>query len=579
MRIVKNITFITLLIIVFLNSFSFVSAQSDVDQLVVAIHRDENTLSPFTYVTGNPGIETVRLIFDSLFTLDPDSEAIPWMVSDYTIDEDYQVYEITLHNDLKWHDGKSVTASDVAFSYTYPLTQNYTRWRKIAEQVDTIDIFDDQRLRIILNGSNQNFIDQGMADLPIIPKHIYENVEDAQTVSETIGSGMYKLVEYKRDQFYKFERVQDYFIATPTVKQLIMPIMTDMSSIFQALRAEQIAATTALLAPELVTDFRDEQNINVLSGAGLNVTLLQFNNEVYPFSESIFRQAIALAIDQQDIIDTVLLGYGDRASLGFSHPSLPWGREDLVIERDVKKSNQLLDEIGFEQKNQSGIRLDDNDKALEFDLLVYANNPLRIRTAQLIAEHLQEVGIEVNVVSLEPGTMDDLVYPGFDVTQGRDYDMAIWGWSAPVQLRSNMLVELFTSELSIGSLNIGAFTSEAFDLLSEQLRNTLDLEERMAIIDDMQQVIADEVPLVTLFFPQQLVAYNQSLYDQWVIPNGGSSINKFSFLPNDEIGVREVADQSEVTIPTQKSNRLWLLMLIPMIFFIGMKRKRRKTNA
>ncbi|WP_051533938.1 ABC transporter substrate-binding protein [Desulfitibacter alkalitolerans] len=560
---------------------SLAQSEAERENLTIAIHTDENTLTPFTYVRGYPGIEVMRLIYDSLFAMDKDNEPIPWMAKEYDVDSEFKVFSMTLHDNLQWHDGVKVTSEDVQFAFTYALDQNSSRWKRIASQIEQINIKDELSFEIVLKEASPNFIVQALADFPIYPKHIYQDIAKAEEAQVTIGSGPYQLVEYKPGQYYRFTRVDDYFMGTPRVKNIVMPIMKDTGSIFQALRAGQIDATTAHLAPELISGFSNDSKIKIKSGPGLTTTLLQLNNEVYPFNVKEFRQAVAHAIDTEDLVQTVLLGYGDRGSLGFFHPGLSYGMKELVFDRDISRSNELLDSLGFTEKNQQGIRLDKDGRALEFELLVGANNPIRIRTAEVIAEQLKEVGIGVKLVSLEANTLDDLVWPGFDVTQGRNYQMAMWGWSAPTQMRPDALVELFASDTGLGTLNIGAYKSSSFDELVRELQNTLNPESRLEIIKKMQLAAADEVPFVTLYYPQVAAAYNKDAYDGYVMQKGVGIINKFSFLPGDGLqDGSQAADNETGAAKEGKQGTPWYwAVIIVVLLIIGAKGLKLKKNA
>lgn len=533
MKCLKPLFIFLISLVIALSAFSGhleTAGREQVEKLTVAIHTDENTLTPYTYMRGYPGIEIVRWIFDSLFALDLLNQPIPWMVAEYSIDPNYKEYSLRLENNLKWHDGKPVTAEDVEFSFLYALDQDQSRWKRISNQIEAIEVYDDYSLKIILKEANPGFLAEGLADFPIIPKHIYDG-KKAEEVTETIGSGPYRLVEYKQGQYYRLEAVDDYFKGTPRVKNIVMPIMVDTGAIFQALKAGQIDATTAQLAPELVETFAGDPEIQILAGVGLVSTLLQFNHEIYPFNIKEFRQAVAYALDAQDMVESVLLGYGDVGSLGFYHPELPWSLPGLTQKRDLERSNALLDGLGFQERNAQGVRLDQAGNPLKFELLVYATNPLRIRTAEIISQQLKEVGIQIEVKSLEPGTVDDLVWPGFDVSQGRNYQLTMWGWSAPVQMRPESLVELLASSHEVGTLNIGAFKSPEFDRLAEELKGELDADLRRSITEKMQLITAEEVPFVTLYYPQIIAAFRKNAYDGWVMQHGVGIMNKFSLLP------------------------------------------------
>ncbi len=526
----KKILSLLLVILLFaVGTAAAAGSGGQVSEITVAIHTDENTLTPFTFVRGYPGLEVVRLIFDRLFILDEQNQPLPWMVDVYEVNAEYTEYTMTLAPGQFWHDGNPVTATDVAFSFTYPLTQTQTGWRRIAEQVEAVDVVDELSFIIRLKAGDPEFLAQSLTSMLIIPKHIYENVEDASRLKETVGSGLFRLVERAEGRHYILEAVEGYFRGDARVRRIVMPIMTDTTTIFQALKAGSIHATTAHLSPELVTTFDGQRDITVVTGPGLTTTLLQINSEVYPLSLPGMRNALVLALDLEELVEVVLLGLGDRGSLGFFHPAGAFGKEALIPERDVQKANELLDQLGFAW--DGAYRVKDNGQPLRFELLVSAVSPLRIRTAELVAEQVKEVGIDLSIVSLEPGTLDERVWPGFDVTQGRNYDLSIWGWSAPVQLLPDALVQLAASDSALGRLNIGGFRSSAFDLLASRYRGEVDLDARRALRDQMQELFAAEVPIIPLYYPQVIMAYRADVYDGWVLQQGSGIINKMSFLP------------------------------------------------
>jgi peptide/nickel transport system substrate-binding protein len=99
---------------------------------------------------------------------------------------------------------------------------------------------------------------------------------------------------------------------------------------------------------------------------------------------------------------------------------------------DPNRAKQLLDQVGA-AAGVDGVRALDG-KPPAFTLLVYSNNPLRIRAAELLGGMLKDVGLDITVRALDANTVDGQVWPEFDASKGRDYSMAMWGWSAPLQV-------------------------------------------------------------------------------------------------------------------------------------------------
>lgn len=530
-----------------------VFAEPNVKELKIGITKDENTLTPYTYVTGYPGLDMVNLLYDNLFHLDEQNLPQPWLVKEFNVSDDGLTYEFTLHENVKWQDGQALTAEDVKFTVEYFLTNPKSRFTNPLKSIERVEVEDATHFTFVLSQANPNFMIQPLADLPILPKHIWSQVSNPDEATNALGSGPYILGEYKAGQYYKMTANEDYFKGKPVVETIIFPIIEDTTALYTALQAGEIDAISSSISPELVSQFESNSNLEVIRGPGYSTTLFQLNAEKYPMTEKAFRQAIAYAIDSKYLVDTVLLGYGELGSLGFIHPSSPFYNNQLSFTPDIEKAKQILEDSGFKDTDGDGFREDQQGNKLELTTLVYSSNPIRIRTAELITDWLNNAGLNVKVKAMDATTVDSLVWPDFDVSKGRDFDLAIWGWSSTMQLFPDRMVELFHSDTSVGSVNIGGYKNAEFDQLAESLRNTLDNEERKQIINEMQAFIADEVPITTLYYQEIVNAYNPNVYDGYVFQLGKGIFNKLSFVPL-EGSVQEPVENKTNNANTNVSN-------------------------
>ena len=205
--------------------------------------------------------------------------------------------------------------------------------------------------------------------------------------------------------------------------------------------------------------------------------MLYFNCEREPFNNAKFRQAISLGIDMDTIIQQVALGHATKGTPNFIREDLEEAEKGLSYEYNVEKANQILDELGYHQKNSEGIRLDASGSPLHFSLLTYSDSTNRVRAAELISKQLKDIGIDVEVTSMESTAVDDKVWPEFDVSKGRDFDMTMWGWSAPVMLNGGSLAALCSSDYAIGNDNIGGYKNDEFDKLVSNYQSATTIEE------------------------------------------------------------------------------------------------------
>lgn len=549
------ISFGLLLVLIF-SGISPAFAEVQTQSLKIGITKDENALNPYTYVTGYPGLDLVNLLYDNLFVLDENNIPEPWLVKEYKVSEDGLNYEFTLHENVKWHDGESLTAKDVKFTMEYFIEHPKSRFTNPLQSITSIEVQDDTHFSLVLSQADPNFMIQPLADLPILPQHIWSTITNPDDETNAIGSGPYQLVEHKSGQYYKMTAHKDYFKGEPPIGEIIFPIIEDSTAMFNALQAGEIDAISSSISPELVNQFESNPNLQVARGAGYSTTLFQINAEKYPMSETPFRKAIDYAIDKQNLVDTLLLGYAQLGSPGFIHPSSPFYNSDLSTEFDPAKAEQLLEEAGFKDIDGDGFREDQNGEQINLTTLVYSSNPIRIRAAELISEAINNVGIRSTVKAMDATTVDSLMWPDFDVSKGRDFDLGLWGWSNTMQLFPDRMIELFHSNPSVGSVNIGGYSSAEFDELAAQLESTLDEDERTKIIKDMQALVAEEAPIITLYYQEIVNAFNPSVYDGYVFQTGKGIINKLSFVSGEktELPKQEEKSNDESTSEDEKTD-------------------------
>ena len=496
------------------------------DTLTIAITKDENTLSPFTYVTGGAGLVVNRLIYDTLFTTNLDNQIIPWMVEDdYTV-VDSKEFTFNLKSGLTFHNGNPVTAEDIKFSFEYPANQNVSGQRKVCNMIESIDVVDEDTVKFTLKEANVNFMRDGFAYIRIIDDAVYEGVEDATTVAESIGSGPYKLVEYKTGEYYKLQAVDDYFAGNVRVKNINMPIMADTQ---QALMSGDLAASTGSIGIEMVDTFNAIDGLTVFANAGYAPMIVNFNDGRAPFDNVQFRQAVSYAVDVNGIADILYGGYAMTGTKGAVRADLPYAVAGLEYVYDSDKAIEILEGLGYTEVNGDGIRLDENGEPLSFEIITYSGSDVRSRCCELMKEQLAKVGIDLVIMTLDMDTADAYIWPDFEVANGRDYDLSTWGWSNSISM--TYLISLCSSDFEQGTYNVCGYVSENFDkIVDEKLSSVTSEEEMQDLLRELQEVIAEEIPLLTIGFPDTLQVCNTKMYDGWKAGAGANVINIFSFL-------------------------------------------------
>lgn len=527
---------IALLFLVLVIVFSIVTNAQEASRLRIALTGDESTLNPYTYVTGYPGWNMLTLQYDTLYQTDVNGVPQPWLVSNAETSEDGLTVTLDLRDDVSWHDGEAFTAEDVVFTVNYFKEFNHGRFTRDLRPVESAEADGDYRVILTLTALSPSLELGTLADVPILPQHIWSDIqdpgaEDAQfEIDINVGTGPYSMVEYQADQFYRFEANSAYFMGTPMVQELVFIIYADTTGSLAAMQSDEVDMLAQPIPPEQADFLGMSADIEVVTGPLFTTHMLNYDMERAPFNNAAVRQAMSLAINRQDIVDTVFLGAATPGSAGWTHPASTFFNADVETLYDVEQANAILDEAGIVDSDGDGIRELDGE-AISFELLAQSNNSLRIRMAELVREMLLEIGIDAQIIVLEATALDEAVWPGFDVNQGRNYDMSMWGWSAPVQANAIRVTSLVHSDPGIGTLNLTGYANERIDELAAELTQTVDPARQQELMAEIQVIIAEDLPFIMLLYPDGSYAYRPGVYADWEFMTGQGVFHKLSFLP------------------------------------------------
>ena len=506
----------------------------EVEKLTIATEADKGNLTPYSF-RPPPGIhsELVGLVYDTLFLHPYTEEPLPWLATEASPSENSRTWTVMLRDDVMWHDGEKFTAEDVAFTYEYYNAgppNRYTHHASDVPVVESAEALDPTTVRFTCEQPCPTLALVTLADLPILPQHIWENVEDPQTYTDLpVGTGPFKLTEYVEDQSYRFEANEDYFLGPPAVREIEMPIIPDPQSTFLALQNGQVDTATRPVPSEFQERLREAQDIETENGKRFSSVFYRFNAERPPLDQPAFRKALDRAVDRQALVDTVLLGNGRPGSPSFMHPDARWF-EPQEATFDSEQAEAILDDAGIADSDGDGVR-EYEGEPVSLSIIAPANDPLQIRTAELITQQLREVGIELEVQSLDPGTLSQR-------QNARDFDLSSFQGvphllGDPTQMIESLESLLFYSNPEYEGLREEWFQSSTTKQQDETLRK-------------IQRLFAEDPPAFTLYYPDTTYAYNTVAYDGWIPVEGHGIHHKWSFIPeaSELLGIETVAQQS-----------------------------------
>lgn len=419
-------------------------------------------------------------IYEGLVKVTPEGQITGALANRWQINDEQTEYTFFLR-EAYFHNGQKVTATDVVNALNRArdpmISQRASNYAAIA------DIYGEgEQVTIVL-------------DEPYAPL-LYELTElaaaiypaDAQHLAnQPIGSGPYKLVEWRPNQHIKLERFEEHWRDQALYfDEVYFRIMPDINSAVVSLKTGDIDVIPRLDASYL-HQIDNDQNLKVYAAPMNLVQILAVNNDHPVLSDIRVRQALAMAIDRDEIILGAAWGQGTKIFTGFS-PAMPeFYNTDLTdtLPYDPERAKELLQEAGYSQ--------------LEFTMDLPAPYPLHIQTGEIIADQLRRIGVNVKMQIIEWGTWLERVY------NNRDYELSVTGLSG--KLDPHMILKRYVSS---ESRNFTSFYNLEFDqLISEGLVAPAD--SRSEIYQRAQKIITEEVAGIFIMDPQQLTVTKQDI--------------------------------------------------------------------
>ncbi|NDJ87128.1 MAG: hypothetical protein GYB66_14715 [Chloroflexi bacterium] len=461
--------------------------------------------SPFGFNRG-PGYLRASLVFDTLVWRDASGETIPWLATDWELSDDNLTWTFTLRDDVHWQDGQPFTPADVVFSITYYLGNPGTAWFMAqVDQIDSVAQVGDHQVAITLKQPYAPFLATTAESMLIFPEHIWAEVDDPKTYTEPdafIGTGAYRMVEYSvAEETYLFEANPDFFLGEPYVKRIEFVPTSDE---FLALINRDVAAFDRFggVTDEMLVPFADDP-YEIETAPGEWGMFLYFNLEQdTPLQDKRVRQAIAYAIDRESLVERVLFDFGSVGSAGFLPPANPYYSPDLPgYDLDRDQARMLLDDAGYDG---TPIRL-----AYSTDWIMASP-----RVVEIIEAGLLEVGIPVEHVVMDQASLDAAAREG-------NYEMMVVGFGGlggdPDQLRRNFA----TSSPSRGFSRALGYSNPEFDTMAQAQVALTDRPAREDRIAAMQAILAEDLPVLPLYYTDRVIVYNAEVFDNWYFTPGG----------------------------------------------------------
>lgn len=505
--------------------------------LRIGVVREVDTLNPFMSITLM-GTSILRSQFEFLTTYSQGSMtpegalAEKWETSD-----DKLTWTYHFRKNVKWSDGKPVTAKDAAWTFQKMLDDDAasTANGSYITQWESVKATDDWTLQIKTKVPQATM---DALDIPIVPEHVWSKMSDITAAPEfpMVGNGPYYITEFKEAQFTKMKANKHYWRGAPKVDEVHFIYYSNSDAAVSALQSGEVDLINPLTPtqydalqgdPDIQLNNAQNRRFNelLLNPGAATADGTPIGNGNPALKDVKLRQAIAQAIDTKTLVDKVWGGYATEAA-GYIPPmfkDFAWEPSgDQVRKFDLDAANKALDEAGY-KKGSDGVRLDKQGKPLNLRLLTHAERDVDENASPFIKGWLKEVGIEVTIEPKSDNQVNE------ETTRG-EYDLAISGWSAnpdPDYVLSLQTCASRPNADGTGATPDSFLCDKEYDELYAKQLSEFDRNKRIDIVKQMQEILYDRATLVIFGYDNALEAFRKDTFEGFPQQPTGSGVIMF----------------------------------------------------
>lgn len=521
------------------------NVKEEIEELVeYSIAEGGNVIIPLTnFDTLNPLMTEnssyyffSKLIFEGLFDFDKSLNLTPQLAKDYTIENDGKVITIDLKDNVYWHDGEKFSADDVEFTInTIKYANADNTYREMftrsmgsfspsdIRRIMDVAVLDETRIQITFDRAFSNNLE--VLTFPIIPKHRFSagkvSNQDYRKALEIedynpIGTGPFKFQSYEKTKEIILSSYENYRDGKPYIENITGMVLDNEEDILTAFETGQIHMATTITVDW--DKYEQNSRIKTYEFVSNNYEFLGFNFEREIFlgdKGQSLRKAIAYGIDRQSIIQNIYLGHATQIDLPI-HPD-SWLLSDKANSYgyNFELAKREISKLGWTDNNGDGILEDENGNKLSLNLLTNTYNQMRQKTADLIKEDLEKLGVEVNIIpyteKTDDVTLEDIERQWEEINNllmSGNFDMVLLGWQLSVI--PDLSFAFHSSQIGYNS-NFIRYSNEKMDQLLENAFLDGNRHKKIENYEKLQDLIIEDLPYVSLFFKNKALLIDSKI--------------------------------------------------------------------
>lgn len=451
-----------------------------------------DNLNPFL----EPGSSFFYPLFSKLTRLDENCTLVPDLAQSWNISDDGLKYRFELFQNVTWHDGIPFNSSDVKYTVdtflTDPDVNSYWHdWYNLT-CVKSVSIVDAYSVEFQTDRPFPS-LPTYLAAIPILPAHLYEGTSLLNNTynSNPVGTGPFKFVSWTPGLSLGLEAFEGYFRGRPHLDGCVIKRYFSKGELSDALTANEIDLAPDVFDPYHIKEIENIPGLSVQLATGFGFNQLFINHNNIFLSDLRVRKAISFGINRSQLIDMQCLGYATIAIHGVPPSMEYWYNPNCsTYDYNPALANAILDSAGY-SVGPDGWR---------FNLtLMYYSSP---NTSIVIQDNLRALGIDVMLLKFDGNQFLQNLYTG-------NFEMV-----CPTEFIYDVPDPDFLSPLwhTNGSDNFGNYSNAQVDYLFESGQTDLNLSSRKQIYDELQTVLANDLPSIFLYHRQKINGHNNDFH-------------------------------------------------------------------
>ena len=439
-------------------------------------------------------------IFDTLVNMDKDMNIIPGLAESWERVSDKQT-NFKLREDVKFSNGDELTADDVVFSIQRVIDSPYVNY--LLSFVDHAEKIDDHTVAVYSKEAFGPVLQHFTVPYSgIVPKKLVEEQGEAFSMAP-IGSGAYKLKEWKPGDYVLLEANENYWGDKPEISEVKFNIMPETSQRLMALESGEIDVAYDV-APNDMAKAAANSELTTIAQPSMASFFLPMNlAKEGPLQDVNVRHAIDWALDRQAICDAVASGYAAPSGLVIAPACVGYSAKYAAKERDLDKAKEYLAKSNYPDGCEISLYTNDNSE--------------RVEAANIIQYQLSEIGIKVNVEVMEASAVSTYVQNG-------DFDTIVDRWLTDTCDAYYTLTGMYASWSSVGEGNDAFYASDAVDELIIEAGKESDDAKRVADYEKVYDAFEDDMPYIMTYYPYTCIAMRNNVTGFVINPNGAHQI-------------------------------------------------------